>query len=70
MRAQLTFNLPEENEEYKTYMNAYKYYCALSDLQSYIRNKWKYEDIDAVLVEDLKDKFWEILEDHGVSGEF
>lgn len=37
MHATLTFNLPEEQEEFETYNKAYKYYAALFDLSNYLR---------------------------------
>lgn len=55
-KAILEFNLPEENEEYKTTMKAQEYYCQLWDIEQYLRSIDRH-GVDADLSkEELVDK--------------
>lgn len=42
MKAILTFNLPRENEEFRTTVNGMGYRNVLSDVDNYLREKLKY----------------------------
>lgn len=66
MKAKLEFDLPEENEEFKLATKAIDYYCALDDIRQYIRQLYKYDDVGEVSIDELHDKFWEILNDRGI----
>ena len=70
MKAVMIFKLPEEAEEFRTYQNANKYHCAIHEYLMFLRQKYKYEDAKVVDVEEARDKFWEILNDLEIAGEF
>jgi len=65
MIATLTFNLPEDREEYELAVNGSKYYCAASDFSNYLRHKLKYielEEREQVIFEEVRKKFYECFE--------
>jgi len=45
MNGTLTFNLPEEQIEFETAVNAYKYRGIISELDTFLRNKLKYSEL-------------------------
>ena len=71
-RATLTFNLPEEQEEYECTMLAQKALSALSDFNSKLREHVKhrepnvdYKDADAA-IEALTEEFRGFIEEHEI----
>ncbi|NBO56610.1 MAG: hypothetical protein EBU84_18925 [Actinobacteria bacterium] len=54
MKGTLTFDLPEESEEFELARNGWRYKAALEDMDNWLRSKLKYEDLD--------DKTYEIYE--------
>ena len=44
-KAILEFNLPEEQYEFESAHNGSKFRCVLSELDTFLRNKIKYEDL-------------------------
>lgn len=69
MKAKLTFNLPEEREEYEMTMNALKYYSVLSEFDNYLRTKLKHEEMtDEVydVYEKVREKLWDIMNDEEI----
>lgn len=50
----ISFNLPEENEDYKHTNNAFKYFIALEDVKAYFRRKLKYEHLTEAQYEFYK----------------
>lgn len=46
MKATLVFTLPEDHEELKCAQNGLKYRSALEEMDSYLRGRLKYEDLD------------------------
>lgn len=63
MKATLTFDLPEDNEEYKVVQNAGGYLATLQDLDNFLRGKLKYgdlpEEVDKIY-EEVRDKLLEL----------
>jgi len=69
----LKFNLPEEQEEYHTTMQASNYHCAIWDMMQHFRNRIKYEemsDAEREVLEKTREKMWEILTEYEVAGDF
>ena len=64
MKVFIKFDLPEEQEEYKTFNNAGKYLCVLCDFDNWLRSNIKYEDKDW---DDIRDKLHEFLDAFDVS---
>lgn len=72
MKIKLEFDTESENysyQEQQTYLNAQKMLLALEDIREFIRTKIKYTDETIIKLEDLEDKFWEIIKDRGISFE-
>jgi len=72
-KAILEFNLPEENNEHHTTINAGNYFSSIWDIYSYLRSRRKYEELSeekAATLEEVWEKFWEILRDNGVEDDF
>ena len=63
MKATLTFNLPEEREEFNTAINGVNYMIALEDIRNKIRSWKKYEDKETVTIEELQDLWQEATAD-------
>ena len=72
MKHILEFDTESENYDYhehQRYINAQKMLWALEDIREFIRTKIKYTDETIIKLEDLEDKFWEIIKDRGISFE-
>ena len=70
MKARLTFNLPEDQAEFDFATQGSKMYNALWDISQELRTLWKYEELDEKewdMVERIRNKFFEILEDHQIN---
>lgn len=71
MKAILEFNLPEDQDEFRSYQNGPNALVALYDIRETLRRKIKYanEDISdetvAALI-DIQDEFFRILTDNNV----
>ena len=69
MKVQLSFELPDESEEYKITYNANKYYRSLTDILELLRSKVKYQDLpkkEFDIVSALQKDILEILTDNEV----
>ena len=69
MKAKLTFNLPEDQAEFDFAVQGSKMYLALWDISQEIRTLWKYEELSEEewnMVERIRDKFYEILNDNHI----
>jgi hypothetical protein len=69
MEAILKFNLPEETEEHLTALNGGKYKCILSDMDNWLRAKYKYEDQETVTVEESRAKLRELMQEYEVTAD-
>lgn len=62
----LEYNLPEDKEELDITMKASHYFCALEDLDNFLRGKIKYgeqsEEITAIY-QEVRDKLWSFRND-------
>lgn len=71
MKAKLTFDLPEDEHEWDNAIRADAMYCALWDLSQELRTMWKYQEYkteeEYVIVETIRDKFYEILQEHNIN---
>jgi hypothetical protein len=69
MKAKLTFNLPEDQAEFDFAVQGSNMYSALWDISQELRTLWKYEELsdqEWKMVERIRDKFYEILDDHQI----
>ena len=71
MKAKLTFNLPDDQHEWYNAVNANAMYLALWDLSQELRSMWKYQQYkteeEYAIVETIRDKFYEILQEHNIN---
>jgi hypothetical protein len=70
MKATLTFNLPEDNEEFNRAVKAADYYVCLFDFYQYLRTQLKYNeqlsDIERDTFERIREEFKEILTENRI----
>jgi hypothetical protein len=69
MQAQLTFNLPDDQEEYELCNKAQDMSYALHQIQQYLRSKVKYETHDEKKWEaydEIYQQFYVILNEHDI----
>ena len=69
MKATLEFNMPEDQVEFDFAMQGSKMYSALWDISQELRTLWKYEELNDdewKMVERIRDKFYEILDDNQI----
>jgi hypothetical protein len=69
MKATLEFNLPEDQIEFDFATQGSNMYSALWDISQELRKLSKYEELsdqEWKMVERIRDKFYEILDDHQI----
>jgi hypothetical protein len=62
--AKLEYNLPEENEEFKTAVNAGTLSCVCHNISRYVRELYKYEEREMLPKEEVEQKLRELLADY------
>jgi len=69
MKIKMIFNLPDDQDDYEMATQGSKMYNALWDISQELRTLWKYEELKQEewdMVERIRNKFFEILEDHQI----
>lgn len=69
MKATLEFNMPEDQVEFDFAVHGGKMYSALCEISQELRTLWKYEELsdeEFKMVEKIRDKFHEILDEHQI----
>ena len=69
MKAKIIFNLPEDQAEFDFATQGSTMYSALWDISQELRTLWKYEELKQEewdMVERIRNKFFEILENHQI----
>ena len=72
MKAKLTFNLPEEQEEFNDAVNGNAFKAVIWELDQWMRSQLKHGDLaDDVheKVQEIRDYLWELMTDNKVSYE-
>lgn len=70
MNATLTFNLPEEEEEFEMASQARKLYFAVSDFDNFLRNKIKHADLTDEqygVYDSIRQELWNRLSDENIN---
>jgi hypothetical protein len=62
-KAYLSFNLPEENEEFYYAQKGIVYSIAISDLDNWLRDLSKYKNRTKISIQEVRDKINELLTD-------
>lgn len=65
-KATIEFLLPEEQSEFEKASNVYRYTSVISEMAGWIRGLYKWSDEESVTVDELREKFYKILEDNEV----
>jgi hypothetical protein len=66
----LKFNLPDENTEFRNAVDANKLHTIIEDVDNYIRNQLKYNDLTKEQVDtytDVRDYLHNLLDDHNIN---
>lgn len=68
MEATLKFNLPEENDEFNTAVNASNYKNALWELDQYLRNKAKHssDEPEGEIAQIVRDELFRLMSENNV----
>ena len=69
MKATLTFNIPEEQEEFDIASNAHKFYSVISEFDNFLRNKIKYTDLPEeqyLIYKTIRQEFWNKLDTQNI----
>jgi hypothetical protein len=69
MKLTLDFNMPEDIVEFEYHMYHCKYSAVFEEFDNYLRNRLKYEELDAEtqkVLSDCRTKLREIEKDHGL----
>ena len=69
-KAILSFTLPEEESEFRSAINGYKFSLVLWHLDQHLRNRIKHEDLpDKVhdALQHTRDELRSLLDEHGVT---
>jgi hypothetical protein len=72
MKAQLTFNLPEDHEEFNDAVNGNAYKAVIWELDQWMRSQIKHQDMPdevADKVQEIRDQLHSIMNEHNVSYE-
>ena len=75
MKVTYEFNLPEDQSELEQMQQADKYHSIIWDFKQYLRNRVKYNTDDLTqpeyeLLEDLREQFHQLINDHGCTDTF
>ena len=75
MKVTYEFNLPEDAHELEQMQQADKYHSIIWDFKQYLRNRVKYNTDDLTqpeyeLLEDLREQFHQLINDHGCTDTF
>lgn len=59
MKAYLSFNLPEDSEEFKDAQNGSRLKIAVEEFDDWLRGLEKYSNLDTVSIQEARDKLRE-----------
>lgn len=72
MKAQLTFNLPEDHEEFTDAVNGNAYKAVIWQIDQYMRSQIKHNDLPDLVemkIVEIRDELRGIMDEHNVSYE-
>lgn len=64
MKGILIFKLPEEEEEFKLAQKGPAYSAVVEELDNWLRQKQKYDDIETISIEEVRKHITELLEEY------
>ncbi len=69
MKAVLEFNLPEDQDDFDTATNGWKYRSVLCDIDNFLRSKLKYEElppVEDIGYEKARTELWNLINEHNI----
>lgn len=63
MDATLKFNLPEDSEDLKLALDGWKYRAVIHELDYFLGNKSKHEDVTEIKVDEIRKLMFDKLEE-------
>lgn len=69
MKATLKFSLPEENDDFETATNGWKYRSVLIEFDNFLRSKLKYEELtenEDRVYDKIRTELWDLLKEHNL----
>jgi len=70
MKAILEFNLPEDQDDFETSTNGWKYRSVIDDIDGFLRNKLKYETLTEEQYEaydKVRTELWNFINEHNIT---
>lgn len=70
MKVIFEFNKPEDNEDLAIHMKAIEYHIVIYELDNYLREKLKYEELTEEqnkLVSEIRNKLTELRNENGIN---
>lgn len=67
MIAKLEFNLPDDDYEYRCAVNGRKWRTVAEELDRFLRNKMKYEDLNTISIETIRTEINVLCEEEGLT---
>ena len=67
MKCTIEFDLPEEQVEYELCMNGGKLNSILTDFMEWVRQLNKYQDVESISINMIRDKIGELFDDYEVT---
>lgn len=67
MKAVLEFDLPEEQDDFYTASNGWKYRSVIYDIDNFLRNKTKYEELTEEqynAYNEVRTELWNLINEH------
>jgi hypothetical protein len=69
MKGTLEFNLPEDQDDFDTATNGWKYRSVIDDIDGFLRNKLKYDNLtqeqyDAY--DKVRTELWNFINEHNI----
>mgnify|MGYP001766529552 CR=1 FL=1 len=67
MKAKLTFNLPEDNEDFRDAVDGGKWKSLAFEFDQKLRSMYKYEEKETVDTEELRQLFRDMILEYGLN---
>jgi hypothetical protein len=70
MKAMLRFTLPQESEEHQLALDGWKWRIVAEEMDNFLRNKLKYEDLteeDDEIYQSVRDELHSLIDNQGLA---
>lgn len=69
MKAVLEFNLPEDQDDFDTAINGWKYRSIIWDINNFLRSKLKYNELSSEqreVYDKIRTELWNLINEHKI----